>query len=177
MAGRVPDAQGLRLRRTLTEEIPFVRAAEAAPEAGGFVGTWSEGEHAACIDDGDCGHWVIEDGEGEPIGFVVLQGLQNPHLSLLLRRLVIVRKGAGAGRRTVAAVCRYCFEEIGFHRLWLDVREDNAPARRLYQRAGFVVEGRERECLRLEGRWLDMLRMSMLDREYRSRIRAAATRD
>ena len=74
-------------------------------------------------------------------GYVLLQGLSNPNRSMLLRRLVVARKGMAAGPRAVEAVMRFCFEEMRFHRLWLDVREDNAPARRSYERFGFFTEG------------------------------------
>lgn len=161
------DASGLKLRSTEPADIPFVRETEAAPENSTFVGQWSEAEHAACMTAEDCRHLVIEDPQdGAFLGYVLLQGLRDPNLSMLLRRLVIAKKGRGAGPRAVEAVIRYCFDTCGFHRLWLDVREDNAPARRIYERFGFVVEGREREGVRTESGYLDTLHMSMLEQEY-----------
>ena len=167
MTPLILEASGLRLRSTRDEEIAFVREAEAAPENSVFVGQWSDTVHAGCMRDGDCRHLVIEDpAEGELLGYVLLQGLRDPNLSMLLRRLVVAKKGRGAGPRAVEAVIRFCFEECNYHRLWLDVREDNAPARRMYERFGFVVEGCDRENVRLDGGYLSTLRMSMLDREF-----------
>ena len=161
------EASGLRLRTTRREEIAFVRAAESDPENSVFVEQWSEEDHAACLCDGDCRHLIIEDpSDCAPGGYILLQGLENPNLSMLLRRLVIARKGVGAGPRTVEAVLRFCFDEAEFHRLWLDVREDNAAALRIYERFGFVEEGRDRENVKVQDRFLDTVRMSVLDREY-----------
>ena len=169
------NASGLRLRATRPEEIAFVREAEAAPENAEFVGQWTEDEHSECMQDTDCLHLVIEDpANGEFLGYVVLQGLRDPNRAMLLRRLVVARKGRGAGPRAVEAVIRYCFDTCRFHRLWLDVREDNAPARRIYERFGFVLEGRERENIRVGSRWLSTIRMSMLYREYAEKTRRGA---
>ena len=161
------DASGLRLRNTRAEELNFVHEAEAAPENRAFVGQWSEGEHLACMSHGDCRHLVIEEPRnGALLGYVLLQGLSNPNRSMLLRRLVVARKGMGAGPRAVEAVMRFCFEKMRFHRLWLDVRQDNAPARRIYERFGFSTEGCERENVKLDGGYVSTLRMSILDREF-----------
>lgn len=167
------EASGLRLRSTRDDEIAFVREAEAAPENSVYVGQWSEAVHAGCMRDLDCRHLVIEDpAEGELLGYVLLQGLRDPNLSMLLRRLVVTKKGRGAGPRAIEAVMRYCFQECGYHRLWLDVREDNAAARRMYERFGFVVEGRDRENVKLNGSYLSTVRMSMLDREFAGKVRS-----
>lgn len=169
------DASGLRLRSTEVADVAFVRQAESAPDSRAFVGQWSEAEHAACMDDPDCRHLVIEDPpSGELLGYVVLQGLRDPNRAMLLRRLVVASKGRGAGPRAVEAVIRYCFDDCGFHRLWLEVREDNSAARRIYQRFGFVTEGRQRESVKVAEVYLDTLWMSMLEHEYRARSRPAS---
>ena len=169
------DASGLRLRSTEIADVAFVREAESAPDSRAFVGQWSEAEHAACLDDADCRHLVIEDPRsGEKLGYVVLQGLRDPSRAMLLRRLVVARKGRGAGPRAVEAVIRYCFGDCGFHRLWLEVREDNSAARRIYQRFGFVTEGRQRESVKVGDVYLDTLWMSMLEHESPVRNPSAA---
>ncbi|SDY71004.1 GNAT family N-acetyltransferase [Citreimonas salinaria] len=169
------DASGLRLRSTDIADLTFVREAESAPENRAFVGQWTEAEHAACMDDADCRHLVIEDPRnGELLGYVVLQGLRDPSRAMLLRRLVVARKGRGAGPRAVEAVIRHCFDDCGLHRLWLEVREDNPAARRIYERFGFVTEGRQRESVKVGESYVDTLWMSMLENEYAARSRSAS---
>lgn len=50
----------------------------------------------------------------------------------------------------------------GIHRLELTVMAHNHRARRLYERMGYAVEGRRRECLLVDGRLVDELYMAKL---------------
>jgi RimJ/RimL family protein N-acetyltransferase len=50
----------------------------------------------------------------------------------------------------------------GIHRLELTVMAHNERAAALYQRAGYTVEGRARECLFVDGRMVDELYMAKL---------------
>jgi RimJ/RimL family protein N-acetyltransferase len=42
---------------------------------------------------------------------------------------------------------------------------DNAAARHVYRKVGFVEEGRQRESFRRAGKWHDMILMSLLEGE------------
>lgn len=48
------------------------------------------------------------------------------------------------------------------HRLELTVMAHNQRARELYERMGFAVEGRRRECLLVDGHLIDELYMAKL---------------
>jgi RimJ/RimL family protein N-acetyltransferase len=50
----------------------------------------------------------------------------------------------------------------GVHRLELTVMAHNSRARALYERMGYVVEGRHRECLLVDGGYADELSMAKL---------------
>jgi RimJ/RimL family protein N-acetyltransferase len=58
---------------------------------------------------------------------------------------------------------------MNLNRLWLLVLESNAHAIRLYQKQGFRLEGRMRQAVFRDGRYVDYLVMSILDGEYRTR--------
>lgn len=131
---------GLRLRDTRLEDIPFVRDAESAAENRDFIEQWSANRHAACLEDPDCAHLIIEDDREDPAGYVILQGLTDPDRAILLRRIVVTRKGEGLGSRALEAIERHCFESLGCLRLWLEVHDDNDGARELYAHHGFEVE-------------------------------------
>jgi GNAT superfamily N-acetyltransferase len=53
-------------------------------------------------------------------------------------------------------------EAHGIHRLELTVMAHNERAAALYQRVGYTVEGRARECLFVDGRMADELYMAKL---------------
>ena len=45
------------------------------------------------------------------------------------------------------AIKRHAFDSLSAHRLWLDVKEDNARARAVYEKEGFRYEGTLRHLL------------------------------
>jgi len=50
---------------------------------------------------------------------------------------------------------RHLFEELGFHRLQLEVYGFNDRAMRHAERSGFVLEGRKRRAYLRDGEWVD----------------------
>lgn len=158
------------LRATTVADCDFVLAAESHPDNAGFVEQWTRQRHRAAIESSDSLHWVIES-RGEAIGYAVLEDADDPNHSLLLRRIVVASKGRGHGRAALILIARYCFEVLGFHRLWLYVAVDNPRAEALYRRLGFVQEGVARECTRYDdGSYGSMYILSMLEPEYRGRL-------
>lgn len=68
----------------------------------------------------------------------------------------------GYGTDATETLCRFGFEEMNLHRIQLWVYADNPRAIRVYERAGFAVEGRAREAVYKGGRWVDAILMSRL---------------
>lgn len=75
-------------------------------------------------------------------------------------------RGRGLGTFAVRAMLRHAFEDMNLNRVELTVLEDNEPARKLYEKAGFVQEGRFREAVFKEGRYRDLLFMAVLRKEW-----------
>lgn len=76
--------------------------------------------------------------------------------------------GRGLGLEATRLVLDHAFNGIGLHRVDLRVLAFNTPAIASYQRAGFIIEGRERDSCRLEGAWHDDVVMAILEDEYRT---------
>ncbi|MFJ7907885.1 GNAT family N-acetyltransferase [Kitasatospora sp. NPDC096204] len=68
-------------------------------------------------------------------------------------------RGRGVGRRLVEAACAAARAE-GARRMTLRVLGWNAPARRLYESCGFVVEGSLAEEFLIDGRYVDDIWMA-----------------
>ena len=172
MASRVRPCEkkmveDVRLRPTMADDIVLVVAAEQDPDTRPFILPWTHQQHAAALSDPDFAHLIVEATRDQRlVGFVILAGLTNPHLCLEFRRIVVSAKRHGFGRAAVRAVKRLAFAERGAHRLWLDVKEDNRRARRLYEAEGFATEGVLRECLRRDDGFESLVVMSMLAAEY-----------
>ncbi len=78
------------------------------------------------------------------------------------------RNGGGYGTEAVRLMCRYGFDHMRLHQITLWVVAENEVARHVYRKAGFVEEGRHRECFIGEGgRRHDMILMSMLRGELK----------
>lgn len=73
----------------------------------------------------------------------------------------------GYGTDTMRTVCRFGFEMMNLHRIELEVYANNARARHVYERVGFVLEGCRRQALYKYGRYQDVLVMSLLEGELR----------
>jgi len=77
--------------------------------------------------------------------------------------------GQGYGTDAMRVLMRFAFMELNLERLTLNVFAYNERALRSYLKAGFQVEGRQRERLRRGSRRYDMIFMGILRDEWQSR--------
>jgi RimJ/RimL family protein N-acetyltransferase len=82
--------------------------------------------------------------------------------------------GRGYGTEATGLVLRYAFETLNLNRVWLHVFEYNERARRVYEKVGFVHEGRLRQDTYRDGRYWDAFCMGILRPEWE--VTAAAGR-
>lgn len=73
--------------------------------------------------------------------------------------------GRGYGTEATRLIIDFALRDAGLHRLTLEVYEFNERARHVYERCGFVVEGRLREALLWEGQRYDTVVMGVLERD------------
>jgi diamine N-acetyltransferase len=71
----------------------------------------------------------------------------------------------GYGTEAVRLLTQYGFNTLNLHRVFLRVFENNPRAIRAYEKAGFVLEGRMRQAEFRDGKYMDVLIMSMLKDE------------
>ena len=74
--------------------------------------------------------------------------------------------GKGYGTDAMRLILRYGFTELNLRRISLTVFEFNQRAMRSYEKAGFRLEGRQRQFMRREGRRWDILYMGILREEW-----------
>lgn len=136
------------LKETLPEGIVLISEMEKQEENLRFITPYDKKRHLEVIVNKDEEHLTAWDKKtGKIVGFVILAGLQNPNLSLEFRRIVIQEKRKGIGKQCLQLIKKYCFNNLKFHRLWLDVFEDNARAIHLYRSEGFIEEGKLRDVI------------------------------
>jgi RimJ/RimL family protein N-acetyltransferase len=75
--------------------------------------------------------------------------------------------GKGYATDAMRTACRYGFDKMRLHKIKLTVVTDNHAAHHVYQKIGFVDEGRLRQVFRRDGRWMDQHIMGLLADELR----------
>jgi len=113
-------------------------------------------------------HVVIET-EGLLIGAMVLRNEENlPSRSATFGIIIGDRAYLDRGYGTEAStlLLDYAFAVLGYHKVNLDLFEYNARARVMYERLGFVVEGRRRENHWSRGRFWDDILMGVTAEEW-----------
>lgn len=68
----------------------------------------------------------------------------------------------GYGTEASILLTDYGFKELGLHRIELLVLDLNERAQRVYEKIGFMVEGKQREARLIDGNWVDVLMMAKL---------------
>jgi RimJ/RimL family protein N-acetyltransferase len=74
--------------------------------------------------------------------------------------------GKGYGSDGLSLLLRFGFNELGLHRIGLNVISNNTRAIRLYEKTGFSYEGTQREAVYRDGQRLDMVYYGILRRDW-----------
>ena len=103
------------------------------------------------------------------IGVVALHGAE-PEFGIAELDIYLGEKdywGQGHATDAMRTICRYGFEKMRLHKITLTVVTENHAAHHIYQKVGFVDEGRLRQAFRRDGQWYDMFTMGLLENELR----------
>lgn len=107
---------------------------------------------------------IVADAAGRIVGYAEARGGRFRRNQITARVVIGVLAAAG-GRGVGSGLLRELelwAPAHGIHRLELTVMAHNQRASQLYQRMGFAVEGRRRECLLVDGHLVDELYMARL---------------
>lgn len=152
-------------RLLIANDAPFVVALHAAPHARLHVHAPSEQHVRATVDEPGRERRIILDHDGTPVGFWSLT-VHAPWL-VELSRIIALAPRRGIGAWALRRMIDRAFDDLGAHKVYLEVTADNAPARALYEREGFVLEGTFRDGYREEttGKYKDLCHYGMLGHE------------
>lgn len=78
-------------------------------------------------------------------------------------------RGKGYGTKATKLMVEYAFNTLGIHKVTAEVLNENAPSIAMFKRCGFTVDGCLRDDVFKNGRYYDVLTMSILDTEYLSK--------
>lgn len=119
-------------------------------------GSWAQAEDRLALG-------IIDNATGELVGEAILLDWEEGNHSCAFRILIgKAGRGRGLGTEATQLAVNYGLQEMGLHRIRLEVYDFNPRARRVYEKVGFVYEGTSREALRFDDRWIDMHNMAIL---------------
>ena len=128
-----------------TEELTSARSDDAASLhrsifPGPWERPWSSGEFSALLATPGCfGHVLVDGRNDRPCGLILLRVAADEAEILTIGVVPERRRRRGAGRLLERAMAECAAR--GVRMVFLDVADDNAPARRFYARQGFNEVG------------------------------------
>jgi L-phenylalanine/L-methionine N-acetyltransferase len=111
--------------------------------------------------------WYVAEEDGERVGCVAY-GVTSPRNRIVEGRRIAVDprfRGRKLGDDIARAFQRLVLDELGFHRLELQIYGFNERAIAHAERVGYVREGVKRKAYEKNGEWQDAVLFSMLQEE------------
>jgi RimJ/RimL family protein N-acetyltransferase len=169
------------LRPYREEDLPHLKEAVDDPEIGRLTGSVNSSDQVEEYPLDKLREWyatrneqtdrldlmVVDRATGTCVGEVVLNNWDRGNETCNFRIMLGPSgQGRGLGTEATRLLLGYAFEHLPLHRIELEVYAFNPRARRAYEKAGFVVEGRRRDALLYDGERVDAIVMSVLRPEW-----------
>ena len=103
----------------------------------------------------------------EFIGLISLTSIDSINKSAELHIMIGNKNyhGKGAGTFAVNSMLKHAFENLNLNKVELSVLENNNKAIALYEKCGFVYEGKRRQAVYKDNKYLDLYLYSILKEE------------
>ncbi len=115
----------------------------------------------------DSAYWLAES-ESNHLGVLYLNriNLRHKHAYMGLYTNPF-QKVSGVGKILGRLVIRLAFDILDLHTLKLEVMEDNERAIKLYTKLGFKEEGKLKEFVNRDGKWIDVIVMGIINPKHK----------
>ena len=118
-----------------------------------------------CSNSDDCmllGIFIIEN--GSHIGNIRLSSITNIHKRCDLGIMIWDKGmwGKGYGSESLKAVCNFVFRELGLRRICADYYKTNSASAKMFEKAGFTIEGEYKDHFQLNGEYIDSVRIALM---------------
>ena len=135
-----------------------------------FRDTFTNEMHEAWMNNkvvsGEVIQYIIEEKDtGKPVGSVYFRDINVKYKSAEYGIFIGEddARGKGIGTEATKLFVDFGLKKIGLHRISLRVLSENKQAYSSYKSAGFKEEGLFRDMVRLDGKYCDVIFMSVLD--------------
>ena len=165
------------LRAMELSDMELYREDMNLPETETAVGGWSypvssyqqERWFESAAGNGNNQRFTICDKEtNRPVGMINLVNIdmKNGVAFSGIRLFGDENKGKGYGKDAVFAIMEYAFNQLRLNRLEGSILVTNEPSKKLYEKCGWIVEGKKREAVFKNGRFIDELQVAILKSDY-----------
>jgi ribosomal-protein-serine acetyltransferase len=156
-----------RDRAYLREWLPWVDRTHSAEDIRKFIETIAIPQYET-NNGPNCGIWMA----GEFAGGIGCHVIDWANRSCSIGYWVAAaHQGKGIVTQCCASLLDYLFDELRLHRATIDCGTGNTRSCAVPRRLGFTREGLKREAQWVGERCLDLVTWSILDREWRERLR------
>lgn len=116
-------------------------------------------------------NFAFVDENDEYLGTISLKHIsyknRNAEYAIVTRKKA---QGTGAARNATQELLQYAFNELGMHKVYLNVLEENLRARKFYEKCGFIEEGISKDAVRAGDKYASLVWYGIFDFGKRSRL-------
>ncbi len=134
----------MTLRPATPADFAFIRSLAQRPDYAIYITDEDESRLAFYATD-PAHRLLIWEEDGTAAGYALWAEIGDPSGRVELRRLALDQVGGGKGLGFVQTLTAYGFQELGAQKVWLDASGENLRAQKIYDRAGYTLEGRLRD--------------------------------
>jgi len=176
MEGKKVRIRGLE-RTDIDELMKWVNDPEVTKTLDHFIYPMSRGEEEKWLEDritkpdDKTKGFVIETKEGVYLGGIGLHNIDWRNRCAEVG-IVIGKKehwNRGYGTDAMMTILDLAFNRMNLHRVYLRVYEINQAAIKSYEKCSFKKEGVQREAFFVDGKYVDVVFMGILEEEFRGR--------
>jgi len=111
---------------------------------------------------------IVDIQKGIHIGNIALDKINKIYRSAELTILIgnIDYWGKGYGLEAARLICNHGFLTLNLHRIGCGTFENNAGMRKLAEKLGMIEEGKRRQAVYKNGRYIDVIEYGVLKEEY-----------
>lgn len=111
---------------------------------------------------------IIEQGKNQILGLISLTSVDYINQSAELHIMIGGKenRGKGIGTFAVTEMLKHAFYNVNLRRIELGVLETNERARHLFEKCGFVYEGRKKKAIYKNGEFIDLLLYAIVREDF-----------
>ncbi len=165
----------LNLRDLQFEDIEMVRNWRNSPEVANFMYSDEEISEEQQLNwwnkvskENNSKYWIIEN-DNKPIGLASLTDISKLFESCYWAFYIGDNSnlGAGIGSKVEYFIINYVFDELNLNKLRCEVFTTNEKVISMHEKFGFRREAYYRQHIRKNGKWLDVVGLALLKKEWK----------